>query len=151
MDKSEIPEHLKTVVEPSERAQTLIIDDVDSRKPKVLNIDGQTHVYKNEVNINEQYQTRLDLLNVTQKSVEELSKQLYELEQEKKTQRKEKVAEIVEKYGKSPTHIDLVEHATVDTARRISHSIDIRSEETTFTQRPVFEFSEERTNQVGIS
>ena len=139
---TEIPEHLKTAVEQSERMQTLIIDDVDSRKPRLLNIDSQTHVYKNEVNINEQYQNKLDILNMTQKSVEELSKQLYELEQEKKMQKKEKFAEIVEKYGKNPTHLDLVDHATSET--KVSHTIDIQTEEIPSLQRPVYDFSEER-------
>jgi hypothetical protein len=144
----EIPEHMKTAVEPSEpRAQTLIIDDVDSRKPKVLNIDGQTHVYKNEVNINEQYQNKLDILNMTQKSVEELSRQLHELEQEKKQQKKEKFAEIVEKYGKNPTHLDLVDHAPESLSsvtRHVSHSIDIQSDAKPHMQRPVYDYSDER-------
>lgn len=70
------------------RAQTLVIDDANNDKfaRRAVNIDGQMHVHKNEVQINEQQQQRVDYFNVAQKSVEELNRQLELIKREKQTQ-----------------------------------------------------------------
>lgn len=49
--QKEIPERplYMPVKEEIQRVETLIIDDVDYKKPKAVNIDGQTHSFKNEV------------------------------------------------------------------------------------------------------
>ena len=70
-----------------QRAQTLVIDDANNDKfaRRPVNIDGQMHVHKNEVEINEQQQ-RINYFNLAQKSVEELNRQLELIEKEKLNQ-----------------------------------------------------------------
>ena len=150
--KKEIPERKlpKHVEQPSERAQTLIIDDVDDKKrSKVLNIDGQTHVYKKEVQIGEQYQNKIDLLNSTQRSVEELSKQLVELEHERRRQKKVNSAEIFENRAQKTTHVDL--GADSQYRKVVTHSFDIKSEEKPVLPRPVYTNEEEEVKLIDRS
>lgn len=100
-----IPER-KAIFEQSEHVQTLVIDDGNQKNARAVHIDGQTHVNKKEVLINEP--KRVDMITHTQKSVEELNRKLEILKSEQTNQVKVKTAEIVDqRVHRKSAHLDL--------------------------------------------
>lgn len=109
----EIPERKQhKTFETFERKECLIINDVDNRRMNLaFNIDGQNHVFKNEVQINSDHQpaaTKIDFQS-TQKNVEELNRRLIEIESQKTVKRPE--TEIIDKHRSVNRFLDIEETA----------------------------------------
>jgi len=98
--------------------ETLIIDDIDNRLfARPLNIDGQTHVIKKELNINGDSngtttslvtsQAKIDF-QTAQKNVNELNRKLIELENQKLSQMNKRTeAHIVENIVNRSSFVDI--------------------------------------------
>ncbi|CAF0712705.1 unnamed protein product [Brachionus calyciflorus] len=142
-NNKQIPER-KTILEKSEKVQTLVIDD--SKQPsKPVSIDGQTHFYKKEIQIagDAGGYKKNELINLT--NVKELDEKLKQME--KSQQVKVKSAEIVDTYTKrQSSHIDIEPDYNIVSNRekKISIVVDIKTETTTPQEIPLKEISEEK-------
>ncbi len=107
----EIPERKSQTMqtyETVERRDVLIINDVDNRRMNMpLNIDGQMHLFKNELQINSDHQAPKIDFKTTQKNVEELSRRLVEIESQQPVKRPE--TEIVDKRTNVNKFLDIDE------------------------------------------
>lgn len=127
----EIPErkpvHVPKTFETIERKETLIINDVDNRRMNLpFNIDGQTHVVSNEVQIGNDYQSKIDF-HSARNNVEELNRRLIEMESQRAVKRPE--TEIIDRPRAVNRFIDIDE--PVQVKRQVDNGkliIDITNE-----------------------
>lgn len=136
-----------------QRVQTLVIDDANNDKysRRAVNIEGQTHVHKNEVQINDKQRGVYDELYEQKKSaVEELNRKIEMIERERANQVKVRAAEVVDKTTSRrlpPSHVVDVDGLV---EKNVKVTVDIKSEEPK-VPRPVHTIVDEeikRTSRV---